>query len=508
MSDNPVVEQRTAGILLHLTSTPSPWGIGDLGPEAEDFLAFLKKSGQGCWQFLPLGPTRAIHGHSPYMSTSAFAGNPLLISPDYLLRDGWLEVEDISDKPEFYQYLVRFNEVSAYKQKLFKKAFTRFCHKRPKPEAFISFCAANRWLDNYALYRALSEKFVDLPWYQWPEKIARRDLQALEVIARELAERIDYHKFIQFLFAGQWLEFKEKARIHGIKLIGDVPIYVALDSADVWAHQECFQLNPETLQAEFVAGVPPDYFSATGQIWGNPLYKWGSASQPNQAVIDWWQFRMQRLAELVDIVRVDHFRGFEAYWQIPAGAETSAEGEWVKGPGEILFASLQEDLKNLPIIAEDLGTITPAVEALKNHFGFAGMKVLQFAFDGNDDNPYLPWNFTSTNTVVYSGTHDNETTVGWYLDSNTDERAKLQALRACNSDGTAIHLDFIKMAYASIAALAIIPMQDVLGFGSDCRMNHPGSIERNWAWRCAPRFITAEISQRLLNLTTFYNRLT
>jgi len=503
---SPLSRQRGAGILLHLTSLPGPWGIGDLGPEAENFLDFLKKSGQSYWQFLPLGPTCAIHGHSPYMSTSAFAGNPLLISPDLLLRDGWINANDIADKPDFYQYLVRFDEVAAYKENLFAKAFTRLQSLANPPEAFTQFCTDNLWLDNYTLYVALSEKFTGRPWYEWPEKFARRDPEALKTEARKLKKRISYHKFIQFLLAEQWSEFKEKARTRNIKLIGDVPIYVALDSADVWAHQDCFQINPETLQAEFVAGVPPDYFSETGQIWGNPLYRWGSPEKPNRNVITWWQRRLKRLSELVEVVRIDHFRGFEAYWQIPTGAETAAAGEWVKGPGAALFNNLKETLKSLPIIAEDLGTITPEVEQLKDDFGFAGMKVLQFAFDGNPDNPYLPWNFTSSNTVVYSGTHDNETTLGWYLDENVPENAKEQARRACSSDGNAIHRDFIKTAYATIAALAIIPMQDVLGFGSDCRMNHPGSIERNWAWRCAPRFITEEISLLLKDMSEFYNR--
>ncbi|HIE07024.1 MAG TPA: 4-alpha-glucanotransferase, partial [Desulfarculaceae bacterium] len=285
-------KQRGAGILLHLTSLPGSWGIGDLGPEAENFLDFLKNSGQRYWQFLPSGPTQAIHGHSPYMSTSAFAGNPLLISPENLLRDGWIVAEDIADRPDFYQYLVRFNEVSSYKENLFTKAFTRFRRNTQIPAAFTRFCTDNLWLDNYTLYVALSEKFAGKPWYEWPKKIARREPGFLIDIAGELAERIEFHKFIQFLFAEQWYEFKEKARIKDVMLIGDVPIYVALDSADVWAHQDCFQIDPETLQADFVAGVPPDYFSETGQIWGNPLYCWGPPEQPNQAVITWWQRRL------------------------------------------------------------------------------------------------------------------------------------------------------------------------------------------------------------------------
>ncbi len=506
MSDNQISSRRAAGILLHLTSLPGPWGIGDLGPEAENFLDFLRESGQNCWQFLPLGPTLAIHGHSPYMSTSAFAGNPLLISPDNLLRDGWIAAADLADRPDFYQYLVRFPEVSDYKGKILAQACARFHATARKPEAFSRFSADNLWLENYTLYAALSEKFAGRPWFEWPDEIARRHPEALKRAAAALDERIIFHKFVQFLFAEQWREFKEKAQERNIKLIGDVPIYVALDSADVWAHQDCFQIDPETLRPEFVAGVPPDYFSETGQIWGNPLYHWGTPEKPNFTVIHWWQRRLRRLAELVDIIRIDHFRGFEAYWQIPAEAETAAAGGWVKGPGAGFFDKVAETLKDLPIIAEDLGTITPEVEKLKDDFGFAGMKVLQFAFDGNPENPYLPWNFTSGNNVVYSGTHDNETTVGWYLDENVAEKAKAQARQAANSNGSNIHLDFIRMAYSSIAALAIIPLQDVLGFGSDCRMNHPGSVERNWAWRCAPRFITGEIGRMLREMTAFYNR--
>ena len=499
--------ERGAGILLHFTSLPSPWGIGDLGPEAEKFLDFLEKAGQSYWQFLPLGPTLAIHGHSPYMSTSAFAGNPLLISPDYLLRDDWIKADDISEDPEFYQYLVEFKEVAAFKETLLKKAFATFLKTKQRQSAFAKFCDNSPWLNDYALFATLGEKFSGLPWHDWPLELARREPQALVQAGQTLTKTIGYHKFIQFLFAEQWQELKEKADLRKIRFIGDVPIYVALNSADVWAHQECFQLDPETLKPEYVAGVPPDYFSPTGQAWGNPLYRWQSANQPNETVIKWWRWRLQRQAELVEIVRVDHFRAFEAYWQIPEGAETAEQGEWIKGPGEAFFSRLDDALQNLLIIAEDLGTITPAVEELRHHLGFAGMKVLQFAFDGQPDNPYLPWNFTSPNCVVYSGTHDNETTVGWYLDVNVDSNCKERARRAANSDGHAIHLDFIKMAYASIATLAIIPMQDVLGFGSDCRMNCPGSSKRNWAWRCAPRFITEEITKMLHHETTFYNRI-
>ncbi|MBN2808298.1 MAG: 4-alpha-glucanotransferase [Deltaproteobacteria bacterium] len=521
---------RAAGILLHITSLPSPWGIGDLGPEAEKFLDFLKEAGQCCWQFLPLGPTLEIHGHSPYMSTSTFAGNPLLLSPDYLLRDGWIEPRELDDNPEFYQYLVRFHEVAAFKEQLLKKAFAHFLTAKAQEKDFAAFCDNSPWLADYALFVALGEKFGGLPWHEWPPAVARREPAALATITQELADRIQYHKFVQFLFAGQWREFKKKAEARKIRLIGDIPIYVALNSADVWADQACFQLDPTTLEPEYVAGVPPDYFSPTGQAWGNPLYRWNrekelpqklpqkpkgdlekltekSKGELNETVMLWWRLRLKRLAELVDVVRIDHFRAFESYWRIPAGAETAEKGEWVKGPGAAFFQQLGQVMENLNIIAEDLGTITPPVAALRESLGFAGMKVLQFAFDGDPENLYLPWNYTSPNCVVYTGTHDNETTLGWYLNAAVDNLCKERARRAANSDGHAIHLDFIKLAYASIAALAIIPLQDALGFGNDCRMNSPGSNHDNWAWRCAPRFLTKELAEMLYREVTFYNRL-
>ncbi len=505
-----LTDTRAAGILLHLSSLPSRWGIGDLGPEAEKFLDFLKESGQRYWQFLPLSPTLPIYGHSPYMSNSAFAGNPLLISPNYLLEEGWIEPEDLAEGPEFYQYLVLFQEVENFKESLFEKAFTNFKKSKLQAQAFTKFCEDSIWLKDYALFVALGGKFAELAWHDWPAEIARRNPLALENAEKELADKVLYHKFIQYIFAQQWLHFKKKAHERQIRLIGDMPIYVALNSADVWAHQECFQLNPETLKPEYVAGVPPDYFSPTGQAWGNPLYRWQADTDPdaelNQCVTNWWQRRLQRLAELVDVVRIDHFRAFEAYWQIPAGAKTAETGEWIKGPGETFFTHMADATRDLTIIAEDLGTITPPVEKLRDHLGFAGMKVLQFAFDGTPDNPYLPWNFTSPNCVVYTGTHDNNTTLGWYFDEQVDSKCKERARRATNSDGSAIHLDFIKLAYASIAALAITPLQDALGFGSDCRMNWPGSNQRNWAWRCAPHFITKEISEMLYREAVFFNR--
>jgi len=500
--------RRAAGVLLHLSSLPGPWGIGDLGPEAESFLSFLAAAGQSCWQFLPLGPTRPEHGHSPYMSPSAFAGNPLLLSPELLLEAGWLEPGELPTEPAFYQYLVRFPEVERCKQGLLRRAFARFQKKDGRDtDAFAAFCRQSPWLVDYARFESLSRRYPGKPWYAWPPELARRKPEALAAIDRELAEEILYHRFVQFLFAEQWRRFRARAADKGIVLIGDLPIYVACDSADVWAHPQAFALDPETLRPAAVAGVPPDFFSPTGQAWGNPLYRWEEADgRLNPAVMAWWQSRLQHTRKLVDIVRIDHFRGFEAYWEIPAGAENAAAGAWRPGPGRRFFDALAEIFRTLPVIAEDLGTITPAVERLRDEQGFAGMKVLQFAFDGRPDNPYLPWNFTTPNCVVYTGTHDNETCVGWYLDPAVPESAKAALRCAANSDGSAVHRDFIRLAYLSTAGLAIVPLQDILGFGSDCRMNRPGSNERNWAWRAAPRFLTPEVAADLAELTRFANR--
>ncbi len=502
---------RAAGILLHLTSLPGPWGIGDLGPEAENFLAFLAAAGQGCWQILPLGPTRAVHGHSPYMSPSAFAGNPLLISPEKLVADGWLEAGELAEESArsggFSPYLVRFAEVAECKERLLRRAFVRFRRTGFRREEFAAFRRATPWLADYALFMALGDHFGGRPWYEWPPGIARREPAALARLAARLEEELLFQAFIQFLFAGQWRELRARAAALNIRLIGDVPIYVARDSADVWAQPELFELDPETLAPVFVAGVPPDAFCPEGQAWGNPLYRWrdgDGALAP--AVITWWRRRLEWLGKLVDIVRLDHFRGFEACWRIPAG-ECPAAGAWAPGPGTEFFSSLRAVFSRLPVIAEDLGTLTPAVERLRRECGFAGMKVLQFAFDSDPANPYLPWNFTDPNCVVYSGTHDNQTAVGWYFDPAIPESAKAGLRRAANSDGGAVHRDFIRLAYAAIAGLAVIPLQDVLGYGDDCRMNRPGSEENNWAWRAAPGLLTPELSRYLADMAAFYNRL-
>ena len=343
------------------------------------------------------------------------------------------------------------------------------------------------------------------PWFEWPASLAGRQKKSLGQWRKKLADEILYHKFMQYVFAGQWQELRGYARAKGIKLIGDIPIYVGHDSADVWAHQDCFMLAE--MQPTHVAGVPPDYFSKTGQRWGNPLYLWQKGKKHNKNLYEWWRQRLQKIGSLVDVVRIDHFRGFESFWQIPAEEETAINGTWVKGPGKFFFEQMAEVTADLSIIAEDLGIITPEVEKLRRSCGFPGMKILQFAFDSDEKNSYLPHNFTSTNCVVYTGTHDNDTTVGWYFDSEVAESSKDRVRRYANADGSRIHWDFIRLACSSTAQTVVIPLQDVLGFGSDCRMNRPSTSSGNWRWRCAPRFLNDEIAGQLRDMVVFYNRL-
>ncbi len=503
---NPRGFGRSSGILLHITSLPSPFGIGDLGGGASAFLAFLKEAGQSIWQFLPVGPTSPGLGHSPYTSPSAFAGNPLFISPELLFQHGFLAREELDGVPKFSEYLVEFKKVVPFKEGLFSKAYQRW-KKRGAFSGFEAFCQLSHWLDDYALYQALKEHFGYKPWYDWPRSLARREDAALKNASSMLEDKISYHKFIQYMFHLQWLAFKKDAHERSIRLFGDIPIYVALDSADVWANQSIFELDPDSLRPVCVAGVPPDYFSATGQRWGNPLYKWEIGGRPNEQLYAWWKARFERLKELVDIVRIDHFRGFAAYWSIPFKEKTAVKGKWIKGPGRQFFELTKDGWKGLDIVAEDLGTITPDVIELREELGFPGMKVLQFAFDSDEHNLYLPHNYRSTNFVVYTGTHDNDTTLGWYMDPGVSERSKARARRYANSDGSRIHWDFLRMAMSTVADTAIIPMQDVLGFGSDCRMNRPSSSKGNWRWRLAQRFITSDLAHRLRDETQFYARL-
>lgn len=496
---------RSGGILTHITSLPGPYGIGDL-ESACNFLSFLKKAGQSCWQFLPTGPGADIFGQSPYMTLSAMAGNPLLVSPQQLVSDFLVDNEELSDVPSFSDYAVDFSAVTAFKNNLLQSAYKKFLRMDELQQDYLSFCESHTWLNDYALYQSLREHHGEKAWFHWPKNIASRKAKALADSRDKLADSINYHKFVQFIFFRQWDHFRRHATDADIRLIGDIPIYVGLDSADVWANQSCFDLDRKTLQPLHVAGVPPDYFSNTGQLWGNPLYLWSKGKKANKQLYTWWKQRFTVLSELIDVVRIDHFRGFESYWQVPASEKTAMNGKWIAGPGKYFFDQVASEICDLEIIAEDLGTITPEVLELRDSLGYPGMKILQFAFDSDADNLYLPHNFETSNCIVYTGTHDNDTTVGWYLDENVDQRSKDRLRRYANCDGTVIHKDTIRLAYSSVAKLAVIPIQDVLGFGSDCRMNTPSTNSGNWTWRCAPEFLRNDVAEYLRQEIQFYGR--
>jgi len=502
---------RASGILLHPTSLPGRFGIGDLGEEAYAFAEFLAASRQSLWQVLPLGPTG--YGDSPYQCFSAFAGNPLLISPQRLVHAGLLSKEDIANTPEFPDERVAFGNLIEYKKSLFSKAFDNF--KRNAGETlqarFFAFCRESEsWLEDYALFRALKSAHGGVAWYDWAPQFAKRDEHALDSARESLADRIDLEKLLQFLFFEQWSALKAYCDARGISIIGDAPIFVAFDSADVWTHPEMFKLDREK-RPNVVAGVPPDYFSRTGQLWGNPIYNWDMIRGDG---FRWWIERLQATLQTVDMLRIDHFRGFAASWEIPAGDKTAERGRWVEVPGRELFATLRDTFHELPIIAEDLGVITPDVEALRDEFGLPGMRVLQFAFRGDSKNIDLPHNYIQ-NCVVYTGTHDNNTTIGWFnseagRDSTRDAeqiaRERAYCLKYLNSEGKKIHWDFIRAAWSSVANTAIAPLQDVLGLDGRARMNLPASQEGNWQWRFRAEALTDEVRDRLAEMTELYGR--
>ncbi len=496
---------RASGVLLHISSLPGPCGIGDLGAGARQFADFLAEAGQCFWQFLPLGPSCGLFSDSPYMAFTAFAGNPLFLDLTELAEQGLLSKRELAAAPPFSEYLVDYPAVSSFREPLLVKAARDFSTATP-PE-YDAFAAASGWLDEYALFMALREHFKSRPWNEWPRDVAGRQPAALERMREKLSTRIAYHRFLQFQFYRQWSALRGYAAERGVRLIGDLPIYVGFDSVDVWAHPDNFRLHPDTFRPTHVAGVPPDYFSATGQRWGNPIYRWrDETGQTNGALYDWWTERLSHLLQLVDLCRIDHFRGFESYWEIEAGEPTAINGQWQSGPGADFFDAMRVRLGDLPIIAEDLGLITPEVTALRRQLGLPGMKVLQFAFDFNPANTHLPHNFSSTNTVVYSGTHDNNTTLGWFLGPEMNEEGRNLVRRYLGSDGREISHDLIRLALASVARLAILPLQDVLGFGGDCRMNTPGTSSGNWRWRCASRFLDRTAADWLREETLFYNR--
>ena len=503
-----LLSHRQSGILAHVTSLPCPYGIGDIGSAGQNFLEFLAEAKQSVWQFLPTGPTHPVFDYSPYMSTSAFAGSSLLISPELLWQEGRISSASLHNHPPFSPYTVDFQAVTAFKTRLLEEAYLSFSPSEP---AFLAFTASHSWLDDYALFMAIKDDHQDLGWFDWPTAVARRLPSTLAELTELHEKRIQYYRFEQFIFHQQWQQLRAKASDLGIALLGDIPIYVGLDSVDVWANQPIFTLRPATGQPSHVSGVPPDYFSETGQRWGNPLYRWNSRSAATQSqLLDWWTKRFSAVFELVDLARIDHFRGFESYWAIPAEKPTAVDGVWLKGPGQSFFESITQKLGHLNIIAEDLGIITPAVEKLRDSLGFPGMKVLQFAFDGNADNPFLPHNFTTPNSIVYTGTHDNETTLGWFLGSNQmDDDLRRKIKRIANrelQDSHGIHQDLNYLALSSISTLAILPLQDVLGFGNDCRMNSPGTPAGNWRWRCAAEFLNTEITNSLAEQTSLFGR--
>jgi 4-alpha-glucanotransferase len=480
---------------LHPTSLPSRFGIGDLGPEARRFVDFLAAAGQQLWQVLPLGPTG--FGDSPYMCFSAMAGNPLLISLEVLRGRGLLEEAELAALPP-YPPQVDYGRVIREKFPLLRKAWQRFQAQAEPGErdAYAQFCGAADWLADFALFMALKEHYKGKPWVEWTKPLIKRSPDALKRARRKHAEAIDFHCFLQFEFHRQIADLKAYANQRHIKIIGDLPIYVAHDSAEVWSRPDYFDIDPGTGLPRAVAGVPPDYFSATGQLWGNPLYAWDKLKADGY---EWWARRFAALLEYMDAVRIDHFRGFEAYWRVPYGESTAVNGAWVKGPGEDLFRRMYERFGDLPIIAEDLGVITPEVEALRDAFNLPGMKILQFAFGSGDENPYLPHNY-QPNCVVYTGTHDNDTTQGWFGSLAEEECAEV--LRYLGTDNPAeIHWDMARLAFGSAAKIAIIPMQDLLGLGSAARMNTPSKGQGNWVWRFAPGSLTEALGERLRALT-------
>jgi 4-alpha-glucanotransferase len=488
---------RGSGVLVHVTSLPSRYGIGDVGPAAMAWVDRLHAAGQGWWQALPLGPTG--YGDSPYQSLSSFAGNPVLISPDWLIDDELLAAADCAGA-RFSPTSVDFDGVTRFKYALLETAWKNFTagarsDLRPAFEHFVAEHA--HWLDDYALFRALKARYDGAGYLEWPEALIRRSPAALEQARRDLTSQIDRVRFVQFVLFRQGARLKAYARAKGVRLIGDLPFFVSPDSSDVWAAPELFLLEPNQ-RPRVVAGVPPDYFSAQGQRWGNPIYDWDALGARGY---DWCVDRMRALLAHVDAIRLDHFRGFAAAWHIPAGAPTAQSGRWVPGPGSGFFHAVSKALGGLPFVAEDLGIITPDVSALRDEFHIPGTRVLQFAFDGHTDNPYLPGNYVS-NTVVYTGTHDNPTTRGWYEDLPDVGRANLwryvKRTDATDAEAAPALLD---LAWSSMAALAMAPLQDVLNLGKEARMNQPGSAQGNWRWRVSDEQLSGSAFESLRELT-------
>jgi 4-alpha-glucanotransferase len=499
---------RSSGILLHPTSFPSRFGIGDFGPEAYQFIDFLAESGQQLWQVLPLSPTG--YGNSPYMSYSAFAGNPMLICPETMQQKGLLSEEDLAQIPEFPKGSVDFEKVIPVKMKWLETAYQTFQTNTTDEQyqQLEKFCDRTAyWIEDYALFMALKEKHHSAAWTSWePPAVRKHQPEALETVRQELSSRISFYKFLQFEFNQQWQALKQYANDKNVQIVGDIPIYVAHDSADVWANSDLFYLDEETGETSLMAGVPPDYFAPeTGQLWGNPVYNWEKLKETE---FEWWVERFRTTFDAVNLLRIDHFRGFEAFWAVPKGETTAKNGQWLKGPGIEFFEGIGNKLGKLPIIAEDLGLITPEVDALRDHFDFPGMKILQFAFESPPEQHFLPHNYKNQNCVVYPGTHDNDTTVGWYQQLPAEAKEKLwRYLDKPQSAESEIHWELIRLGWSTIANQSIAQLQDVLGLGNEARMNAPGKPEGNWSWRYQPEDLSLELRSRLKRLTETYQRL-
>jgi 4-alpha-glucanotransferase len=498
---------RSSGIVMHPTSLPGRFGIGDLGDEAYRFVDFLQSAGQTYWQVLPLSPTG--YGDSPYQGLSALAGNPMLISPERLAAEGHLSSSDLEALPPFPDDRVDFGPVIQHKMRLLDRAFSNYRTRAPKDQqtAFAKFCERHAgWLEDFSLFMALKEAHDLRPWPEWEKGAATRDPEALARWRESLSEEIESQKYRQWQFFEQWLALKSYANKKGIRIIGDIPIFVALDSTDVWANLHLFHFD-EDLQPTVVSGVPPDYFSETGQLWGHPLYRWDLMAENGYA---WWIERFRMAFTQSDVVRIDHFRGFYNYWEIPAGEKTAITGRWLYGPGADLFHALTNTLGRVAIIAEDLGDFDKksraGVDALQAEFGYPGMKVLQFAFGAGPEDPFLPHNYTVPDWVVYTGTHDNDTVRGWYEETST-EAERDYARKYLDRDGSDIAWDLIRLAWASSAHTAMTTPQDLLGLGHEARMNTPSTVgPPNWCWRLQRGSLTRSIAQRLLDMTAIYGR--
>jgi 4-alpha-glucanotransferase len=497
------MDHRGSGILLHLTSLPSLYGIGDMGPKAFEFVDFLVASKQKYWQILPMNPTDLTFDNSPYHSFSAFAFNPLLISPESMVEDGLVEPEQLRSLPKFPLDRVDYRRAFLLKKHIFGLAYDGFKKNRHR-EGFDRFCSENAsWLDNHSLFMALKTRYHGLSWSQWPPEIRKRLPDAVEATRNDLQDEAQKEKFLQYLVDKQWRRLKNYCDQNGIQIIGDIPIYIVYDSVDLWTHPELFKLDSNK-SPYVVAGVPPDYFSETGQLWGNPLYNWDAMKERK---FDWWIKRLERNLQVFDWVRIDHFRGFVGYWEVPAGDTTAIHGRWVKAPASTFFNEVKKRLPSLPIIAEDLGTITSDVREIMAHFGFPGMKVLLFAFgDDNPEHPYLPHTYEK-NCLAYTGTHDNNTVRGWYkCEAKPEEKKRLFRYLGKEVSEDHIHWEFIKLGMKSAANTFMVPMQDVLGLGEDARMNKPATTSGNWRWRLMSSQLTASLAEKLASATETYGR--